>query len=557
MLARLLVALAAVVAVGCGGPDYTAKFAFSPHIPVPHKSTAVQVDIDDDGELLKGAKVVVRAIGPGDLEIQPLALEEAFAGRYVADTLRFIRTGTWTLHADIEFDGNTETHTKKLNVTCKGGGVLGEPCCTAAHCDSGLVCTFASCSSGLNAAGLGCYGGKECASGRCVKGVCQAAACDDGLHNGDETDVDCGGGCDTCPRGKGCKTKADCASGFCTDGMCTHELGTLLGPGGGKDAVKWTVITSKDLNQPTDLAFSTAEEGKIWVTNLGTDAYTVITNPGQSDQTQNHLKDSSAHFSEKNMGIDFTDAGVFGTCGDTRNGYDGKKKTNDFMGPVMWPGKEARYTSGSVSNEHYDMLHQTPNCMGIAGGGVHTFYCFNGLAGTLDWYDFKVPHEPGGTDHTDGHKRRYVEVKLTRVSGVPSNIAVDHATGVVYIADSGGGRVLKVDVSKAVEGASISKWSNDGVMYAMSGAKVTVLADAQSSPVQTPSGLAFVDGAIYVADHATGKLHCIRAKDGKVLRSLDTGLGKGALGGLVASPSNPLRLYFTDMVGNRVVRIDP
>jgi hypothetical protein len=44
--------------------------------------------------------------------------------------------------------------------------------------------------------------------------------CPDGLENGDESDVDCGGSCQPCDPGKGCKTGADCASQSCVNDVC-------------------------------------------------------------------------------------------------------------------------------------------------------------------------------------------------------------------------------------------------------------------------------------------------------------------------------------------------
>ena len=40
-------------------------------------------------------------------------------------------------------------------------------------------------------------------------------SCSDNTKNQDETDVDCGGGCDGCALGKICKTDDDCKSGYC------------------------------------------------------------------------------------------------------------------------------------------------------------------------------------------------------------------------------------------------------------------------------------------------------------------------------------------------------
>ena len=72
------------------------------------------------------------------------------------------------------------------------------------------------------ATGKGCDGGSDCASGLCSGGVCAAQpTCSDGVKNGNETDVDCGGGtCTGCANGKSCNGGSDCASGLCSGGVC-------------------------------------------------------------------------------------------------------------------------------------------------------------------------------------------------------------------------------------------------------------------------------------------------------------------------------------------------
>src|SRR5438132_159576 len=55
-------------------------------------------------------------------------------------------------------------------------------------------------------AGRTCNGGGDCASGFCTNTVCDAASCSDGTKNGGESDVDCGGGCMGCAQGKACHT---------------------------------------------------------------------------------------------------------------------------------------------------------------------------------------------------------------------------------------------------------------------------------------------------------------------------------------------------------------
>ncbi len=62
-----------------------------------------------------------------------------------------------------------------------------------------------------------CKVNSDCKSGTsCSGGKCKATPCSDGVVSGSETDIDCGGTCATkCSVGKGCQSAADCASGYC------------------------------------------------------------------------------------------------------------------------------------------------------------------------------------------------------------------------------------------------------------------------------------------------------------------------------------------------------
>ena len=48
-----------------------------------------------------------------------------------------------------------------------------------------------------------------------------AGTCPDGMQNGSETGLDCGGpACPACPNGQGCNQSSDCMSGNCSGGVC-------------------------------------------------------------------------------------------------------------------------------------------------------------------------------------------------------------------------------------------------------------------------------------------------------------------------------------------------
>jgi hypothetical protein len=121
---------------------------------------------------------------------------------------------------------------------------IGEICDdTNNPCASGLSCIHArcqtaSCSDGLrngDETGVDCGGscaakcddgtacslGGDCKSGLCNTGRCIETACSDHVKNGDETGVDCGGICPArCSAGQGCTGASSCVSGVCTNNLC-------------------------------------------------------------------------------------------------------------------------------------------------------------------------------------------------------------------------------------------------------------------------------------------------------------------------------------------------
>jgi hypothetical protein len=106
------------------------------------------------------------------------------------------------------------------------------------------MCTIEGCNNGmpettLAMVGAGCGGGKKCdAMGNCVACLIDmdcttgtqpscfmnaCVSCSDGMMNGDETGIDCGGTkCTGKCNGDTCAMGMDCKSGFCADGVCCN-----------------------------------------------------------------------------------------------------------------------------------------------------------------------------------------------------------------------------------------------------------------------------------------------------------------------------------------------
>lgn len=65
-----------------------------------------------------------------------------------------------------------------------------------------------------------CLNFRDCISSVCAGGVCLPASCVDQLQNGDESDRDCGGSCSGCSAELSCRADRDCESGVCLNARC-------------------------------------------------------------------------------------------------------------------------------------------------------------------------------------------------------------------------------------------------------------------------------------------------------------------------------------------------
>lgn len=88
---------------------------------------------------------------------------------------------------------------------------------TACGSSLNLVCDGAGHCVGCNH-DADCTGNRSCDSNHTCQDLCS-----DGIKDYDESDVDCGGSCPTCPNGKLCATNVDCASDYCVDGYCCNS----------------------------------------------------------------------------------------------------------------------------------------------------------------------------------------------------------------------------------------------------------------------------------------------------------------------------------------------
>jgi hypothetical protein len=386
----------------------------------------------------------------------------------------------------------------------------------------------------------------------CVPGCAPGAASDSATDVPLSTDAAdasladiCGASGSPCQNGASCAVSADCASGIC-DGLVCKAPGWLLGDGG---VAKWTTILAQGLDKPEALAFNPMTPDEMWIANAGDHSLTLLNI--SSGDTQNFV-DDEAHFLEAVDAISFSDNGTFATCGDTRNDYDGSKPSNDFMGPVLWPGGVDAFDQfgPDASKVHLDMMHDTPWCMGIAASSGNMYYVFNGVHGTIDWYDFGKPHANGGTNHTDGAKKRFNGMNLKRVAGVPSHLVFDAESGLLYVADTGNARIVRLDTMTGTAKGGTQTWGDEVKVVFETGETMDELV---VDGLTQPSGLLLYRGFLYTSDAATGVLHAYDL-DGNEVRQLDSGLGAGVLAGIAAGADGGM--YVVDRKKNRVLRLD-
>jgi hypothetical protein len=128
------------------------------------------------------------------------------------------------------------------------GGSGSDKCASVQDCPTVTICSTmkcidGSCVSDFVPAGLQCNDTNVCdGAGSCVSCVtdsdCKGSnptcvnnaciSCNDGIKNGSETSVDCGGSkCDPCPAGTPCSSNNDCDENLdCVDGVCCESACT-------------------------------------------------------------------------------------------------------------------------------------------------------------------------------------------------------------------------------------------------------------------------------------------------------------------------------------------
>ncbi len=362
------------------------------------------------------------------------------------------------------------------------------------------------------------------------------------------------------------------------------RLAPELGTGGGQPgSVVLTEIANFEsgLRTPRDLAFNPMRPDELWIVNFDDDSMVIVFDASTPDRTSEKRIDpyaihfmampSSIAFGSEQTTIGFP--GTFATCQETRNTYGGQAPPNDFMGPALWSSDLSIFASTRPEHNplglgtHLDMLHGSPDCMGIAWERDHTYWVFGGKRQSgsssaerqrpipaIVKYDFGDDHGIGMDDHSDGSIYQYMTEEVAAVPGIPSHLFFDSSDSKLYIADTGNGRILALDTTSGTMGPNLQPQEPLVAYKRVDNAHVEEIVPTSTGLAGVPSGLEVHNGLIYVSDNASGWISAFD-KSGQRVNLLNTGLPEGALSGMAFGPDG--KLYFVDMVGHRVLRIDP
>jgi sugar lactone lactonase YvrE len=325
------------------------------------------------------------------------------------------------------------------------------------------------------------------------------------------------------------------------------------------DRVRVRVVGTEanGLAQPRDLAFNPEDPTQLWVVDFTTSSMTIFLRPGTAtQQAVTRGGPGNLHFLAKPSCL------AFGAPGNLATAHETAARTQpttppDFMGPTLWDSTLMRFNGGD--NSHLDMLHNSPNSVGIAWETATVYWVVDGAHRALARYNFRTPHERGGVDHSDGELQRFANGMVGYTAGVSSHAEYDQETRRLYFADTGNRRIASFDSMGATRMATINPNYDGGRQSLMTGGTLETFIDGTVTgpgALERPSGLALAGGRWYVTDNATSRVLAFD-REGRLVDWLDLSgeVQPGALMGVTLDARG--WLYLTDAVGNRVLEVSP
>ena len=357
---------------------------------------------------------------------------------------------------------------------------------------------------------------------------------------------------------------------------CQREGVAILGYQSGDVSEQVTVVSTDDdgNRRPQDLAFNGQDDSELWVVNKVEDSVTIHRNMDGGMEVEAIVDPFALHFMEKVSSIAWGAGDTFATCQDSRNTYNNSSPPNNFMGPTLWTSDpeifgitnpEAveflteRFNSSYPINlgSHIDMLHESPECMGIAWDEDNVYWVFDGWNGNIVRYDFAEDHGPGFDDHSDGVVQRHTATDVERVNGIVSHLVMDQSTKLLYVADTGNNRIMVLDTRTGSEGRDLGSndcWNGTCVTHvAWRNSDWTMLVDGSLHEMVAPAGIELLDGVLYVSDAGTGFIYAFDLEGNELDRAFTGITEEEGLQGITARNSE--ELYMVNAKANTVLKL--
>ncbi len=314
------------------------------------------------------------------------------------------------------------------------------------------------------------------------------------------------------------------------------------------------------LNGPTDLDFHpTLSANELWVINKRNEnsggSTVTFYDAGTSSQYSQHKVDGNSwHFMSLPTGIAFSENTNFanspGVFDANHNGGQ------PFTGPALWSSDPNIYAKPSGGNgSHLDMLHQSPECQGIAHEVDNVFWVFDGYNNDIVRYDFAADHGPGNADHSDGIVWRYSQSNVSKdaQNKVVSHLVYDKPTDWLYVVDNDNKRVIRLDAKTGTKGSTPGFGPFEPLAEYVHIVNYTWETVVDSGLIE-PAGIDIIENRMIVSDYATGDIifYDISSMPAVEMHRINT----GAFGimGVKIGPEG--KIWYVDYDGNTVHKLD-
>ena len=318
--------------------------------------------------------------------------------------------------------------------------------------------------------------------------------------------------------------------------------------------------SSDGLDGPTDLDFfPVLSKNELWVVNEKTEANggstTTYFNVGTQDQTHVTREDANNwHFMSLPTGIAFGENENFGTSPGV---FDANHNGGTpFTGPSLWSSDTAVYARPSGGNgSHLDMLHESPECQGIAHETGNVYWVFDGYGNDIVRYDFVEDHGPGHDFHGDALIHRYSDDPVAKdpQGKVVSHLVIDKDSDWLYVVDNGNQRIFRIDITTGNFGGTPPFVGGEPVSEYRYITGYTQ-EDVVTSGLVRPAGIDLVEDRMIVSDYETSEIiiYDISSMPATELGRINT--GATGIMGVKIGPEG--RIWYVDYDAEKLYRIE-